>query len=90
MDTAAQEMNMLPPSFSCPSCKCHALYRTRRSGFGWLMSLVGFWPARCFTCNKRCYVYLRRSPFKRRPQANPEPAETLEKPIPKRLKLFLD
>jgi hypothetical protein len=71
IDTAAQEMNMLPPSFSCPSCKCHALYRTRRSGFGWLMSLVGFWPAR-------------------RPQTKPQPADTLEKPIPKRLRVFLD
>jgi hypothetical protein len=85
---------MLPPSYTCPSCKCHALYRTRRKGFGWLMSLVGFWPARCFTCRRKCYVYLRRPPVSRRPQnplqPKPQPKDVPETPIPKRLKLHLD
>jgi hypothetical protein len=81
---------MLPPSYTCPSCKCHALYRTRRRGLGWLMSLIGFWPARCYTCSRRCYVQLRRPVVKRMPQGKPEPKEVLEAPIPKRLKLYFD
>ena len=88
---------MLPPSYTCPSCKCHALYRTRRKGLGWLMSLVGFWPARCMTCRKKCYVHLRQAPVRRKPQNElqaknvPEvPVPTPEAPIPKRLNLHLD
>jgi len=79
---------MLPRSYSCPSCKCHALYRTRRKGFGWIMSLIGFRPARCYTCGKRCYVLIRRTPARRRTQEKPAgvPAE----PSPKRIKLSLD
>lgn len=81
---------MLPPTFTCPSCKCHALYRTRRRGFGWLMSLFGFFPARCFTCNKRCYVYLGRPPVKRPRHERREPKPAMEAPVPKRLKLYMD
>jgi hypothetical protein len=81
---------MLPPSFSCPRCKCHALYRTRRKGFGWLMSLFGLRPARCFTCGKRFYVYMRRPPAKVRTRVKTNPAETHAAPSPKRLKLYLD
>jgi hypothetical protein len=82
---------MLPASFTCPSCKCHALYRTRRTGFGYLMSLIGFWPARCFTCSKRCYVYLRHYAIRRQlQQRKPAPSEALEAPTPKRVNLFRD
>ncbi len=81
---------MLPPTFTCPSCKCHALYRTRRRGLGWLMSLIGFWPARCLTCRRKCYVYLRRAPVRREPQSQLRPKDVQETPVPKRLKLFLD
>jgi hypothetical protein len=49
--------NMLPASYSCPRCKCNALYRTHRKGcLDWLMSAIGLRPARCFTCNKRFYI----------------------------------
>jgi hypothetical protein len=81
---------MLPASYTCPRCKCHALYRTRRKGLGWLMSLIGFWPARCMTCRKKCYVFLRYTPVRRKPQAQPQPKEAPETPVPKRLKLHLD
>ena len=50
------QRNMLPATFSCPRCKCHALYRTRRRGLDWLMSLMGFRPVRCMTCDKRFYL----------------------------------
>ena len=81
---------MLPPSYTCPSCKCHALYRTRRKGMGWLMSLVGFWPARCMTCRKKCYVFLRYRPSVRKPRNPPRPKNAAETPIPKRARLRLD
>jgi hypothetical protein len=79
---------MLPPSYSCPSCKCHALYRTRRRGLGWLMSAFGFRPARCYTCGKRCYVLVRRTRAKRHVQE--KPAAVPAAPSPKRLKLYFD
>ncbi len=47
---------MLPPTFSCPRCKCNAALRAHRRGFDWLMSILGFRPARCFACNKRFYT----------------------------------
>jgi hypothetical protein len=47
---------MLPTSYSCPRCKCNALYRTHRKGFDWLMSAIGLRPARCYTCGKRFYI----------------------------------
>jgi hypothetical protein len=81
---------MLPPTFSCPYCKCHALYRTRRKGFGWLMSLFGFRPARCYTCGKSFYVLVRRWRTKRQPRPGPVAGETRPRAIPKRLKLHLD
>jgi hypothetical protein len=81
---------MLPPSYTCPSCKCHALYRTRRKGLGWLMSLVGFWPARCLTCRRKCYVYLRHQPARRKAQDQRCPKDVPETPVPKRLKLHVD
>jgi hypothetical protein len=47
---------MLPAKFSCPRCKCHALYQTRRRGVDWLMSAIGLRPVRCMTCEKRFYM----------------------------------
>jgi hypothetical protein len=48
---------LLPDTFSCPRCKCHALYRTRRKGgLDWLMSFFGLRPVRCFTCSKGFYI----------------------------------
>jgi hypothetical protein len=47
---------MLPASYSCPRCKCNALYRTHRKGFDWLVSVFGLRPARCYTCTKRFYI----------------------------------
>jgi hypothetical protein len=81
---------MLPPTFSCPYCKCHALYRIRRKGFGWLMSLFGFRPARCYTCGKKFYVLVRRWRIKRRPRPEPIPGEIRPRTSPKRLRLYLD
>jgi hypothetical protein len=47
---------MLPEKFSCPRCKCHALYRTRRKGLDWALSAIGLRPVRCMTCDKRFYL----------------------------------
>lgn len=48
---------MLPATFSCPRCKCHALYLAHRKDLlDWLMSAVGLRPVRCMTCEKRFYV----------------------------------
>ena len=49
-------LTMLPPTFSCPRCKCKAALRAHRRGLNWFMSLVGFRPAQCFTCSKRFYL----------------------------------
>jgi len=89
-NSCSVETMMLPPTFSCPYCKCHALYRTRRKGFGWLMSLFGFRPARCYTCGKRFYVLVRRSRIKHRPRPESVPGEALPRTVPKRLRLDLD
>jgi DNA-directed RNA polymerase subunit RPC12/RpoP len=53
---------MLPATFRCPRCKCHALYLARRRGLDWLMTVFGLRPARCMTCSKR--FYLRHSRVK--------------------------
>lgn len=53
---------MLPATFTCPRCKCHAIYLARRRGLDRLMSLFGLRPARCMTCDKR--FYLRHSRVK--------------------------
>jgi hypothetical protein len=47
---------MSPPTFSCPRCKCKAVVRAHRRGLDWLISVLGFRPARCFTCNRRFYM----------------------------------
>jgi transcription elongation factor Elf1 len=47
---------MLPATFCCPRCKCHALYRIHRTGLDWLMSAIGLRPVRCMTCDKRFHV----------------------------------
>jgi hypothetical protein len=46
----------LDSSPCCPRCKCNAVRRSHRKGFDWLMSAIGFRPARCYTCDKRFYV----------------------------------
>jgi hypothetical protein len=48
---------MLPATFSCPRCKCHALYLPHRKALlDRLMSVLGLRPVRCMTCDKRFYV----------------------------------
>jgi phage FluMu protein Com len=48
---------MSPLSFSCPRCKRKDdLHRSRRRGFDWFMSKIGFKPVRCFACGKRFFV----------------------------------
>lgn len=46
---------MLPEAFPCPLCKSNAVRRVHRRGFDRLMSLLGFRPFQCFTCEKRFY-----------------------------------
>jgi len=46
----------LPAYLACPRCHCKAVHRSRRRGLDWLMSAIGFLPARCFTCERRFYV----------------------------------
>jgi hypothetical protein len=41
---------------NCPRCKCKAVLRAHRRGLDWLMPILGFRPARCFTCNRRFYM----------------------------------
>jgi len=53
---------VLPATFTCPRCKCHALYVARRRGLDWLVSAIGLRPVRCMTCDKR--FYLRYSQLK--------------------------
>jgi hypothetical protein len=47
----------LPSNLACPRCHLKAIHRSRRRGFDWFMFELGFWPARCFTCDKRFYVH---------------------------------
>ncbi len=51
---------MLPATFRCPRCKCHALYVARRRGLDWLMSAFGLRPVRCMTCDKRFHLRYSR------------------------------
>ena len=44
---------MFLDSTPCPRCKCNAVRRSHRKGLDWLMSAIGFRPARCYTCAKR-------------------------------------
>ena len=46
----------LPAYLGCPRCHCKAVHRSRRRGLDWIMSAIGFRPARCFTCDKRFYT----------------------------------
>lgn len=46
----------LPAYLACPRCHCKAVHRSRRRGLDWIMSAMGFLPARCFTCDKRFYT----------------------------------
>jgi hypothetical protein len=49
---------MLPPSFSCPRCKCGACHRLHRKGpLDRLISRFGFRPMGCLTCGKRFYAH---------------------------------
>ena len=54
------------PSLACPRCKSPAVHRSRRRGFDWIMSPLGFLPARCFTCDRRFYT--RQVPVNALPQ----------------------
>jgi hypothetical protein len=45
-----------PPYLACPRCHLKAIHRSRRRGLDWIMSAIGFCPARCFTCDKRFYT----------------------------------
>ena len=47
---------MLPYSYSCPRCKCHALCRLRRKGIDRVFSLFGLRPVRCLTCLRKSYM----------------------------------
>jgi hypothetical protein len=46
----------VPAYLGCPRCHCKAVHRSRRRGLDWIMSAIGFRPARCFTCDKRFYT----------------------------------
>ena len=54
--TSENRHTMLSASYSCPRCRCNALYRTHRKGLDWLMSAIGMRPVRCYTCSKRFYI----------------------------------
>jgi hypothetical protein len=49
---------MLPPSYSCRWCTCHALCRLRRRGIDRLFSIIGLRPVRCLTCGRKSYMRL--------------------------------
>jgi hypothetical protein len=51
--------DLLPSSYSCPRCHCHALCRLRRKGpLGYALSLLGLRPVRCLTCGRKSYIRL--------------------------------
>ena len=56
LQTAETPARRLPAYLACPRCHCKAVHRSRRRGLDWLMSAIGFRPARCFTCDKRFYT----------------------------------
>lgn len=56
ISTAFHEHQRLPVPLGCPRCHCNAVHRSRRRGLDWIMSAMGFRPARCFTCAKRFYT----------------------------------
>jgi hypothetical protein len=49
---------LLPSSYSCPRCECHALYRVRSRWFDWPATIFGLVPVRCWTCNRRSHLRL--------------------------------
>jgi len=53
---AAPAHHRFPAYLACPRCHCKAAHRSRRRGLDWIMSAIGFRPARCFTCDKRFYT----------------------------------
>ncbi len=52
----------LPAFLACPRRHSKAIHRSRRRGLDWIMSAIGFLPARCFTCDRRFYA--RQLPLK--------------------------
>jgi hypothetical protein len=49
---------LLPDTYTCSKCKCHALCRMRRKGLARLLSLFGLRPVLCLTCGKKSYLRL--------------------------------
>ena len=45
----------MPSVFTCPSCQCPEVDRLHRRGVDWLLSALGFRPARCRACHTRFY-----------------------------------
>jgi hypothetical protein len=75
---------LLPSSYTCPRCKCHALCRLRRSGIDFLFSIFGLRPVRCLTCGSKSFLRLAekdRTPTPNRRKIEPEaPAAPVQKP----------
>jgi len=65
---------LLPETYTCSRCKCHALCRMRRKGLARVLSLFGLRPVLCLTCGKKSYRRLaemdRHSDARERPQAS--------------------
>jgi len=55
-----KETNLLPSSYSCPHCKCHALYCVRRKWFDLPMTIFELTPIRCWTCSRRSHLRLAK------------------------------
>lgn len=70
---------MLPSSYSCPRCKCHALYRARPRWFDLPMTVLGLEPIRCWTCNRRFHLRLPKG--KKTVQPSRQPGADQEKPL---------
>ena len=54
--TQPKENELLPYSYSCPRCKCHALCRLRRKGMDRIFSFFGLRPVRCLTYLRKSYM----------------------------------
>jgi len=71
---------LLPVSYTCSRCKCHALCRMRRKGLGRILSLFGLRPVICLTCGKKSYMLLaekdRFSTSRERVRVEPVPHVT--------------
>jgi hypothetical protein len=77
---SVEGVELLPVSYTCSRCKCHALCRIRRKGLARILSIFGLRPVICLTCGKKSYMMLaekdRSSSIRERVRVEPVPHVT--------------